>query len=97
MEATQLSNTEGSLGSPSASSAPSRLIMVRVRGDMFTDWAVNNTGSSASSRVPNGLVCNLELEMRVDGLETSLQNVTADVAGVKQDVAGVKQDVSDMR
>ncbi|CAN7025807.1 unnamed protein product [Brassica oleracea var. botrytis] len=35
--------------------------------------------------------------MRVGGLETSLQNVTADVAGVKQDVAGVKQDVSDMR
>ena len=50
-----------------------------------------------STRVPNGLACNLELEMRVGGLETSLQRVTADVAGVKQDVAGVKQDVLDMR
>ena len=50
-----------------------------------------------STCVPNGLARNLELEMRVGGLETSLQSVTADVAGVKQDVAGVKQDVSDMR
>ncbi|KAF2570587.1 hypothetical protein F2Q70_00001085 [Brassica cretica] len=87
MEATQLSNTGGSLGSPSASSAPSRLMLNKAY----------LKGAVPSSRVPNGLVCNLELEMRVGGLETSLQNVTADVAGVKQDVAGVKQDVSNMR
>ncbi|KAH0857059.1 hypothetical protein HID58_085320, partial [Brassica napus] len=87
MEATQLSNTEESPGSPSASSASSRLML--NKGYL--------KGAMPSSRVPNGLVRNLEPEMRVGGLETSLQNVTADVAGVKQDVAGVKQDVSDMR
>lgn len=35
--------------------------------------------------------------MRVGGLETSLNTVTADVVGVKQDVAELKQDVSEMR
>ncbi|KAL0679987.1 hypothetical protein Bca4012_007968 [Brassica carinata] len=50
-----------------------------------------------SSRVPNGLACNLELEMRVGGLETSLQSVRHDVAEVKQDVSEMKQNVSEMK
>ncbi|KAG2303939.1 hypothetical protein Bca52824_032590 [Brassica carinata] len=63
----------------------------------FVDYRAKNWEHAPSSRVPNGLARNLELEMRVGGLETALQSVTTDVAGVKQDVAGVKQDVSDMR
>ncbi|KAH0874925.1 hypothetical protein HID58_072287, partial [Brassica napus] len=105
MEATQLSNTEGSPGSPSASSAPSRLMLNKAylknakskRGYVYGLGSEQYREHAPSSCVPNGLARNLELEMRVGGLETSLQNVTADVAGVKQDVAGVKQDVSDMR
>ncbi|XP_013635355.1 PREDICTED: uncharacterized protein LOC106341087 isoform X2 [Brassica oleracea var. oleracea] len=105
MEATQLSNTEGSPGSPSASSAPSRLMLNKAylknakskRGYVYGLGSEQYREHVPSTRVPNGLACNLELEMRVGGLETSLQRVTADVAGVKQDVAGVKQDVLDMR
>ncbi|WZY77673.1 hypothetical protein YC2023_024057 [Brassica napus] len=102
MEATQLSNTEGSPGSPSASSAPSRLMLNKAylkskRGYVYGLGSEQYREHAPSTRIPNGLARNLELEMRVGGLETSLQRVTADVAGVKQDVAGVKQDVSDMR
>ncbi|KAL0716041.1 hypothetical protein Bca4012_065363 [Brassica carinata] len=44
-----------------------------------------------SARVPSSLVRNLELEMSVSGLETSLQTVTADVSVVKEDVATMKK------
>ncbi|KAH0939276.1 hypothetical protein HID58_006737, partial [Brassica napus] len=97
MEATQLSNTEGSPGSPSASSAPSPHNARSKRGYVYGLGSEQYREHAPSTRVPNGLARNLEVEMRVGGLETSLQRVTADVAGVKQDVAGVKQDVSDMR
>ncbi|KAF3520795.1 hypothetical protein DY000_02062704 [Brassica cretica] len=97
MEATQLSNTKGSLGSPSASSAPSRLMLNKAylkhaskSGYVYGLGSEQYREHAPSAHVPNGLARNLELEMRVGGLETSLQRVTADVAGVKQDVAGVK-------
>jgi len=50
-----------------------------------------------SSRVPNGIARNLDLEMRVGGLETTLQSVTSDVAGVKQDVSDMRQDFATTR
>uniref|UniRef100_A0A0D3AWZ3 Uncharacterized protein n=1 Tax=Brassica oleracea var. oleracea TaxID=109376 RepID=A0A0D3AWZ3_BRAOL len=50
-----------------------------------------------SSRVPNGIARNLDLEMRVGGLETTLQSVTSDVAGVKQDVSDMRQDFAATR
>ncbi|KAG2304395.1 hypothetical protein Bca52824_033046 [Brassica carinata] len=50
-----------------------------------------------SSRVPNGLARNLEMEMRVGGLETSLQSVRQDVAEVKQDVSDMKQEFASTR
>ncbi|WZY93354.1 hypothetical protein YC2023_065683 [Brassica napus] len=65
---------------------------------MFMDSAVPNTGRKApSSRIPNGLALNLELEMRVGGLETSLQSVRQDVSEVKQDVYEMKQDFASTR
>ncbi|KAH0926020.1 hypothetical protein HID58_018276 [Brassica napus] len=72
--------------------------ILRLRGGMFMDSAVPNTGSKApSSCVPNGLALNLELEMRVGGLETSLQSVRQDVSEVKQDVSEMKQDFASTR
>ncbi|KAG5397239.1 hypothetical protein IGI04_019053 [Brassica rapa subsp. trilocularis] len=50
-----------------------------------------------SSRVPNGIASNLDLEMHVGGLETTLQSVTSDVAGVKQDVSDMRQDFAATR
>ncbi|KAH0902899.1 hypothetical protein HID58_042402 [Brassica napus] len=50
-----------------------------------------------SSRVPNGIARNLDLEMRVGGLETTLQSVTSVVAGVKQDVSDMRQDFAATR
>ncbi|KAG2282180.1 hypothetical protein Bca52824_053400 [Brassica carinata] len=50
-----------------------------------------------SSRVPNGIARNLDLEMRVGGLETTLQSVTSDVAGVKQGVSDMRRDFAATR
>ncbi|KAH0883628.1 hypothetical protein HID58_059724, partial [Brassica napus] len=105
MEATQLSNTEGSPGSPSASSAPSRLMLNKAylknaksrRGYVYGLGSEQFREHAPSSRVPNGITCNLDLEMRVGGLETTLQSVTSDVAGVKQDVSDMRQDFATTR
>ncbi|WZZ85233.1 hypothetical protein YC2023_113812 [Brassica napus] len=105
MEATQLSNTEGSPGSPSASSTPSRLKLNKAylknakgkRGHVYGLDSAQYREQAPSSRVPNGLARNLELEMRVGGLETSLQSVRQDVAEVKQDVSEMKQDFASTR
>ncbi|KAF2586879.1 hypothetical protein F2Q70_00036068 [Brassica cretica] len=125
MEATQLSNTEGSPGSPSASSTPSRLkhgpgketlgfncfisdlyveleLLKNVnakgkRGHVYGLGSAQYREQAPSSRVPNGLAHNLELEMRVGGLETSLQSVRQDVAEVKQDVSEMKRDFASTR
>ncbi|KAH0928845.1 hypothetical protein HID58_014572 [Brassica napus] len=105
MEATQLSNTEGSPGSPSASSAPSRLMLNKAylknakskRGYVYGLGSEQFREHAPSSRVPNGIARNLDLEMRVGGLETTLQSVTSDVAGVKQDVSDMRQDFAATR
>ncbi|WZZ26566.1 hypothetical protein YC2023_009967 [Brassica napus] len=105
MEATQLSNTEGSPGSPSASSAPSRLMLNKAylknakskRGYVYGPGSEQFREHAPSSRVPNGIARNLDLEMRVGGLETTLQSVTSDVAGVKQDVSDMRQDFAATR
>ena len=47
-----------------------------------------------SARVPVSLSRNLELELRVSGIETNLQNVIADVSLLKEDVATIKENVS---
>ncbi|KAG5401300.1 hypothetical protein IGI04_015907 [Brassica rapa subsp. trilocularis] len=105
MEATQLSNTEGSPGSPSASSAPSRLMLNKayLKNAKSKREYVYGLGSeqfrehAPSSRVTNGIARNLDLEMRVGGLETTLQSVSSDVAGVKQDVSDMRQDFAATR
>ncbi|KAF3602492.1 hypothetical protein F2Q69_00035471 [Brassica cretica] len=111
MEATQLSNTEGSPGSPSASSTPSRLkydlellknVVYNVlcygkRGHVYGLGRTQYREQAPSLRVPNGLARNLKLEMRVEGLETSLQSVRQDMAEVKQDVSELKQDFASTR
>ncbi|KAL0643189.1 hypothetical protein Bca4012_041479 [Brassica carinata] len=105
MEAIQLSNTEGSPGSPSASSTPSRLKLNKAylknakgkRGHVYGLGSAQYREQAPSSRVPNGLARNLELEMRVGGLKTSLQRVRQDVAEVKQDVSEMKQDFPSTR
>ncbi|KAF3582549.1 hypothetical protein DY000_02033041 [Brassica cretica] len=88
MEATQLSNTEGSPGVQNAKGK---------RGHVYGLGSAQYREYAPSSRVPNGLARNLELEMRVGGLETSLQSVTADIAEVKQDVSEMKQDFAATR
>ncbi|KAG2328682.1 hypothetical protein Bca52824_011410 [Brassica carinata] len=105
MEATQLSNTEGSPGSPSASSAPSRLMLNKAylknaknkRGHVYELGSAQYRENAPSSRVPNDLASNLELEMRVGGLETSLQSITADVAEVRHDMSDMRQDMAATR
>ncbi|KAL0678301.1 hypothetical protein Bca4012_006282 [Brassica carinata] len=105
MEATQLSNTDGSPGSPSASSTPSRLKINKAylknakgkRGHVYGLGSAQYREQAPSSRVPNGLARNLELEMRVGGLETSLQSVREDVSEVKQDVSEMKQEFASTR
>ncbi|KAH0875429.1 LOW QUALITY PROTEIN: hypothetical protein HID58_072791, partial [Brassica napus] len=84
MEATQLSNTEGSPGSPKG------IYVYGLGSEQFREHA-------PSSRVPNGIARNLDLEMCVGGLETTLQSVTSDVAGVKQDVSDMRQDFAATR
>nr|VDD10649.1 unnamed protein product [Brassica oleracea] len=67
------------------------------RGHVYGLGSAQYREYAPSSRVPNGLARNLELEMRVGGLETSLQSVTADIAEVKQDVSEMKQDFAATR
>ncbi|XP_048615754.1 uncharacterized protein LOC106350454 [Brassica napus] len=105
LEATQLSNTYRSPGSPSASSTPSRLKISKAylknargkRGHVYGLDSAQYREQAPSSRVPNGLSRNLELEMRVGGLETSLQSVKQDVSEMKQDVSEMKQDFASTR
>ncbi|KAF3602489.1 hypothetical protein F2Q69_00035472 [Brassica cretica] len=101
MEATQLSNTEGSPGSPSASSTPSRLKLKKAylkgkRGHVYGLGSAQYGEQAPSSRVPNGLTRNLELGMRVGGLETSLQSVRQDVSEVKQDFASTRDAINQL-
>ncbi|KAF2612626.1 hypothetical protein F2Q70_00009938 [Brassica cretica] len=67
------------------------------RGHVYGLGSAQYREQSPSSRVPNGLVRNLELEMRVGGLETSLQSVREGVFEVKQDVSEMKQDFASTR
>ena len=67
------------------------------RGHVYGLGSAQYRDKSPSSRVPNGLAHNLELEMRVGGLETSLQSVRQDVAEVKQDVSEMKRDFASTR
>ncbi|KAF3507612.1 hypothetical protein F2Q69_00007839 [Brassica cretica] len=106
MEATQASNTnsDGSPQSPSATSAPSRILLNQAylknakgkRGHVYGLGSAQYREHAPSARVPASLARNLELELRVSGLETSLQSVTADVSAVKADVRAVKEDVATM-
>ncbi|XP_033133914.1 uncharacterized protein LOC117127489 [Brassica rapa] len=67
------------------------------RGHVYGLGSAQYREQAPSSRVPNGLACNLEREMRVGGLETSLQSVREDVSEVKQDVSGMKQEFASTR
>ncbi|KAF2544641.1 hypothetical protein F2Q68_00031651 [Brassica cretica] len=107
MEATQVSNTnsDGSPQSPSATTAPSRILLNQAylknakgkRGHVYGLGSAQYREHAPSARVPASLARNLELELRVSGLETSLQSVTADVSAVKADVGAVKEDVATMK
>ncbi|KAF3507162.1 hypothetical protein F2Q69_00004899 [Brassica cretica] len=127
MVATQVSNTnsDGSPQSPSATSAPSRILLNQAYLKEFCclwswNYVLSESGSSIdsscckrghvyglgsaqyrenapSARIPASLARNLELELRVSGLETSFQSVTADVSAVKADVGVVKEDVATMK
>ncbi|KAF3486528.1 hypothetical protein F2Q69_00055417 [Brassica cretica] len=67
------------------------------RGHVYGLGSAQYREQAPSSRVPNGLARNLELEMHVGGLETSLQSVREDVSEVKQDVSEMKQDFASTR
>ncbi|KAF3555784.1 hypothetical protein F2Q69_00015694 [Brassica cretica] len=110
MEGTQLSNTEGSpgvqlhhlllLASKLLKNVVYNVLCYNAkgkRGHVYGLGSAQYREYAPSSRVPNGLARNLELEMRVGGLETSLQSVTADIAEVKQDVSEMKQDFAATR
>ncbi|KAJ4885405.1 hypothetical protein Rs2_35498 [Raphanus sativus] len=107
MEATQVSNTntDGSPQSPSATSAPSRILLNQAylknargkRGYVYGLGSAQYREHAPSARVPASLARNLELELRVSGLETSFQSVIADVSAVKADVSAVKEDVATMK
>ncbi|KAF2611380.1 hypothetical protein F2Q70_00010888 [Brassica cretica] len=107
MEATQVSytNSDGSPQSPSATSAPSLILLNQAyqknakgkRGHVYGLGSAQYREHAPSARVPASLARNLELELRVSGLETSLQSVTADVSAVKADVRAVKEDVATMK
>ncbi|XP_022556311.2 uncharacterized protein LOC106396897 [Brassica napus] len=102
MEATQLSNTDGSPQSPSATSAPSRVLLNQAylknakgkRGHVYGVGSAQYREHAPSARVPASLSRNLELELRVSGIETNLQSVTANVSSLKEDVATIKENVS---
>ncbi|XP_033136624.1 uncharacterized protein LOC117128419 [Brassica rapa] len=107
MEATQVSNTnsDGSPQSPSATSAPSRILLNQAylknakgkRGHIYGLGSAQYREHAPSARVPASLARNLELELRVSGLETSFQSVIDDVSAVKADVGAVKEDVATMK
>ncbi|KAH0892510.1 hypothetical protein HID58_054939 [Brassica napus] len=107
MEATRVSNTnsDGSPQSPSATSAPSRILLNQAylknakgkRGHVYGLGSAQYRENSPSTRIPASLARNLEMELRVSGLETSFQSVTADVSAVKADVGVVKEDVAAMK
>ncbi|KAG5406040.1 hypothetical protein IGI04_012159 [Brassica rapa subsp. trilocularis] len=66
-------------------------------GNVYGLGSAQYREQAPSSRVPNSLARNLELEMRVGGLETSLQSVREDVSEVKQDVSEMKQEFASTR
>ncbi|XP_013617109.1 PREDICTED: uncharacterized protein LOC106323550 [Brassica oleracea var. oleracea] len=71
LEATQLSNTDGSPGSPSSSYIPSRPKINKTylknakgkRGNVYGLGSAQYREQAPSSRVPNGLARNMELEI----------------------------------
>ncbi|KAH0922630.1 hypothetical protein HID58_022648 [Brassica napus] len=102
MEATHLSNTDGSPQSPSATSAPSRVLLNQAflknakgkRGHVYGLSSAQYREHVPSARVQASLSRNLELELHVSGIETNLQSVTADVSSLKEDVATINENVS---
>ncbi|WZZ44147.1 hypothetical protein YC2023_040406 [Brassica napus] len=67
------------------------------RGHVYGLGSAQYRENSPSTRIPASLARNLEMELRVSGLETSFQSVTADVSAVKADVGVVKEDVAAMK
>ncbi|KAG5393585.1 hypothetical protein IGI04_023548 [Brassica rapa subsp. trilocularis] len=99
MEATHLSNTDGSPQSPSATSAPSRVLLNQAflkgnRGHVYGLSSAQYREHVPSARVQASLSRNLELKLHVSGIETNLQSVTADVSSLKEDVATINENVS---
>ncbi|KAL0678556.1 hypothetical protein Bca4012_006537 [Brassica carinata] len=86
-------------------SAPSRILLNQAylknakgkRRHVYGLGSAEYREHPPSARVPASLARNLELELRVSGLEKSLQSVTADVSAVKADVGAVKEDVATMK
>ncbi|KAH0903203.1 hypothetical protein HID58_042706 [Brassica napus] len=66
------------------------------RGHVYGLGSAQYGEQAPSSSVPNGLAHNLELEMRVGGLETSLQSVRQDVSEVKQDFASTRDAINQL-
>ena len=64
------------------------------RGHVYGLGSAQYREHARSARVPVSLSRNLELELRVSGIETNLQNVIADVSLLKEDVATIKENVS---
>jgi len=67
------------------------------RGHIYGLGSAQYREHAPSARVPASLARNLELELRVSGLETSFQSVIDDVSAVKADVGTVKEDVATMK
>ncbi|KAH0926073.1 hypothetical protein HID58_018329 [Brassica napus] len=67
------------------------------RGHIYGLGSAQYREHAPSARVPASLARNLELELRVSGLETSFQSVIDDVSAVKADVGAVKEDVATMK
>ncbi|WZZ27212.1 hypothetical protein YC2023_010613 [Brassica napus] len=88
--------------SPIPSLAVSRLPLTFLknakgkRGHVYGLGSAQYGEQAPSSSVPNGLAHNLELEMRVGGLETSLQSVRQDVSEVKQDFASTRDAINQL-
>uniref|UniRef100_M4FAN0 Uncharacterized protein n=1 Tax=Brassica campestris TaxID=3711 RepID=M4FAN0_BRACM len=67
------------------------------RGHIYGLDSAQYKEHAPSARVPASLARNLELELRVSGLETSFQSVIDDVSAVKADVGAVKEDMATMK
>uniref|UniRef100_A0A0D3ATN1 Uncharacterized protein n=1 Tax=Brassica oleracea var. oleracea TaxID=109376 RepID=A0A0D3ATN1_BRAOL len=64
------------------------------KGTIYGLGSVQYKNSSPSVPIPVSLQCNLDVDMRMSGFETTIPEVKEDIAGVKEDFSALKAEIN---